>query len=108
MHRATDELTTSGAADRARPPGERSLGGELLPRGVVPLLQLGSAGTSGISPGPDCTGRAVRRQVAAGQQAHLPDSFGPGHEVAARFGLRFKLPDYLIPLLSALKDKVAA
>jgi len=37
-------------------------------------------------------------QVAAREQRELPDPVGPGNEVAARFGLRFELPGYLVEL----------
>jgi len=131
MHRATDELIASGAAERALKAGDRapeftlkdadghevssrnllakeplvvtSYRGVWCPycnmdlqalREVLPAIVERSAQLVAISPQTQSNSRKSQRE----NKVSFPILSDPGNEVAARFGLRFELPDYLIEL----------
>ena len=131
MHRATDELIASGAAERALKAGDRApeftlkdangrelssqelLAKRLLVvtfyRGVwCPYCNMDLQALQEVLPA--ITERAAQLIAISPQSPHnslksqrenkvtFPMLTDPGNEVAARFGLRFKLPDYLIDL----------
>jgi peroxiredoxin len=131
MHRATDELIASGAADRALKVGDTAPGftlkdadgneissANLLQRGplvvsfyrgvwcpycnmelqalqaAVPEIEKRGARLVAISPqAPVNSRRSVRENKVS-----FPILSDTRNDVAAAFGLRFKLPDYLIEL----------
>ncbi|HVJ43896.1 MAG TPA: peroxiredoxin-like family protein [Dongiaceae bacterium] len=131
MHRATDELIASGAADRAARAGDKApdftlkdadghtvSSAELLAQGPLvvtfyrgvwcpycnmdlqalqaslPELEKHGAKLVAVSPQAPVNSRRSARENKVG----FPILSDPGNEVAAAFGLRFKLPDYLIEL----------
>src|SRR2546430_1914152 len=134
MHRATDELIASGAAERALKAGDRApeftlkdadghevSSRDLLAKGplvvtfyrgvwcpycnmdlqalqeVLPAIVERGAQLVAISPQTQSNSRKSHRQ----NKVTFPILSDPGNEVAARFGLRFELPDYLIELYRA-------
>ena len=131
MHRATEELIASGAADHALkvgakapvftlkdPDGHDVSSAELLRTGplivtfyrgvwcpycnmdlqaiqaALPELQKRSAQLVAISPQTAPNSRRSQRE----NKIAFPILSDPHNDVAAAFGLRFKLPDYLIDL----------
>jgi peroxiredoxin len=131
MHRATDELIASGAAERALKAGDRApeftlkdaddrkvSSRELLAKGPLvvtfyrgiwcPYCNMDLQALQEALPA--ITERGAQLIVISPQSQHnslksqrenkvtFPILSDPGNEVAARFGLRFKLPDYLIEL----------
>lgn len=131
MHRATDELIASGAAERALKAGDRApaftlqdsegttvASKDLLAHGplivtfyrgvwcpycnmdlqaiqaALPEFDSRSARLVAISPQTQANSRRSTRD----NKLSFPILSDPGNEVAAAFGLRFKLPDYLIDL----------
>ena len=135
LHRATDELIASGAPGKALKAGdvapaftlpdadgkpvssrdllrERSAGGHLLSRRLVPLLQLrphrprGRSGRNrGAGRGP---GRSLSADRAQQPQVATPNGLGflilsdKGGEVGAQFGVRWTVPNYLREIHKAL------
>lgn len=69
-------------------------------QGVLPEIADAGASLVAISPQTAANSRKSIRQTALG----FPILSDPGNEVAAAFGLRFKLPDYLVALYTALKN----
>jgi hypothetical protein len=67
MHRATQELISSGAAQRALKVGDRRWSGDrqFLPRCVVPVLQYGSAGARSGAIGVRAAWGQARRHLAS-------------------------------------------
>ena len=131
LHRATDELIASGAAERALKAGDRAPeftlkdanGREVASRELVAKGPLVATFYRGVwcpycnmdlqalqEALPAITERGAQLIAISPQLQHnslksqrenkvtFPILFDPGNEVAARFGLRFKLPDYLIEL----------
>ena len=126
MHRATAELIASGAAERAAkvgnkapafslrdPDGDEVSSTELLSQGplvvsfypycnmdlqalqaALPMFEEHGAKLVAISPQTAANSRRSRRE----NNLTFPILSDPHNEVAAAFGLRFKLPDYLIDL----------
>jgi peroxiredoxin len=131
MHRATEELRASGAADRALKAGDRApdftlkdaeghevSSREMLAQGALVVtfyrgvwcpycnldlqaLQRPCPPSANVA----CSWSRFRHKHRptvsrrnAITKSHPPILSDPGNEVAARFGLRFKLPDYLIAL----------
>lgn len=131
MHRATDELIASGAAERALKAGDKApafalqdsqgaivASKDLLAHGplivtfyrgvwcpycnmdlqaievALPEFDSRSASLVAISP----QTHANSRRSARDNKLSFPILSDPGNEIAAAFGLRFKLPDYLIDL----------
>lgn len=131
MHRATDELLASGAAERALKAGDRApeftlkdadghemSSRDLLAKGplvvtfyrgvwcpycnmdlqalqqALPAISERGAQLIAISPQTLPNSHKSQRENAV----TFPILSDPNNEVAARFGLRFKLPDYLIEL----------
>jgi peroxiredoxin len=128
MHRATAELTASGAAGRAvgvgdkapafvlkDPDGHPVASSDLLARGPLVLTfyrgvwcpycnadlqalqaalpQLEKYGVKLVAISPQTAPNSRRSQRE--NKLSFPILSDPGNEVAATFGLRFKLPDYL-------------
>ena len=120
MQRATDALIASGAA--ARSPAELLARGPLAVsfyRGVwcpycnmelqalqevLPQLQQAGASMVAISPQLPANSRKAMRQNGL----EFPILSDAGNEVAAAFGLRFTLPDYLVELYRSLKNELPA
>ncbi len=71
---------------------------------ALPTFQALGAGLVAISPQTAPNSRKSVRQNALG----FPILSDPHNEVAAAFGLRFKLPDYLIELYKGLKNDLPA
>jgi peroxiredoxin len=131
MHRATDELIASGAAERALKAGDRApeftlkdvdgnevSSRDLLAKGplvvtfyrgvwcpycnmdlqalqeALPAIRERGVQLIAISPQTQSNSRKSQRD----NKVTFPILSDPGNEVAARFGLRFALPDYLIEL----------
>ncbi len=69
-------------------------------QGVLPEIAATGASLAAISPQTAANNRKSVRQNALG----FPILSDPGNEVAAAFGLRFALPDYLVALYTALKN----
>jgi peroxiredoxin len=69
-------------------------------QGVLPEIVAAGASLAAISPQTAANSRKSVRQNALG----FPILSDPGNEVAAAFGLRFALPDYLVALYTALKN----
>jgi peroxiredoxin len=141
MHRATDELTASGAANKALKVGDRApafvlkdadgndvSSAGLLAQGplivtfyrgiwcpycnmdlqaiqaALPALEQRRAKLVAISPQTAPNSRRSQRENKLG----FPILSDPRNDVAAAFGLRFKLPDYLIDLYrDAFKNDLA-
>jgi peroxiredoxin len=141
MHRATDELTASGAANKALKVGDRApafvlkdadgndvSSAGLLAQGplivtfyrgiwcpycnmdlqaiqaALPALEQRCAKLVAISPQTAPNSRRSQRENKLG----FPILSDPRNDVAAAFGLRFKLPDYLIDLYrDAFKNDLA-
>jgi peroxiredoxin len=136
MHRATAELTASGAATRTLKAGERApqftlrdpdgqsvSSADLLARGplvisfyrgvwcpycnmelqalreALPQFEHLGASLVAISPQSGPNSRKSVRQNALG----FPILSDPHNDVAAAFGLRFALPDYLVDLYKGLR-----
>lgn len=141
MHRATDELIASGAAQRALkagdtvptfsladPDGNAVSSTAVLANGplvisfyrgvwcpycnmelqalqeVLPQFQALGASLIAISPQNPVNSRKSIRQ----NNLSFPILSDPGNEVAAAFGLRFALPDYLVDLYKSLKNDLPA
>lgn len=141
MHRATDELIASGAAQRALKAGDKApsfvlhdsdgkpvSSAELLAlgplivsfyRGVwcpycnmelqalqeaLPAFRDVGARLVAISPQTAANSRKSKRNNNLG----FPILSDAGNETAAAFGLRFKLPDYLIEVYKNLKSDLHA
>ncbi len=69
-------------------------------QGVLPEIVAAGPSLAAISPQTAANSRKSVRQNALG----FPILSDPGNEVAAAFGLRFALPDYLVALYTALKN----
>lgn len=141
MHRATEELISSGAAERALKAGDHApafilkdadgndvSSADLLTKGplvlsfyrgvwcpycnmelqalqaTLPLFQELGASLVSISPQTAPNSRKSVRQNGLG----FPILSDPHNDVAAAFGLRFELPDYLIDLYKRLKNDLPA
>ncbi len=141
MHRATAELTASGAAERALkagdqapefilkdPEGQTVSSAELLRQGPLvltfyrgvwcpycnlelqalqaawPDIRAAGANVVAISPQAAANSRKSVRQNGL----DFPILSDPRNEVAAAFGLRFKLQDELIELYRSLKNDLPA
>ncbi len=141
MHRATAELTASGAAERALkagdqapefilkdPEGQTVSSAELLQQGPLvltfyrgvwcpycnlelqalqaawPDIRAAGANVVAISPQAAANSRKSVRQNGL----DFPILSDPRNEVAAAFGLRFKLQDELIELYRSLKNDLPA
>ena len=131
MHRATDELLASGAAERALQAGDRApqftlkdadgrevSSRELLAKGPLvvtfyrgvwcPYCNMDLQALQAASPAISERGAqlvAISPQTRSNSQKSqrensvtFPILSDPNNEVAARFGLRFRLPEYLIEL----------
>jgi peroxiredoxin len=131
MHRATDELMASGAAERALKAGDRApqfalkdangreiASQELLAKGPLvvtfyrgvwcpycnmelqalqeALSAITERGAQLIAISPQLQHNSLKSERENKVTFRILSD--PGNEVAARFGLRFKLPDYLIEL----------
>jgi peroxiredoxin len=71
---------------------------------TLPLIQALGASLLAISPQTAANSRKSQRQ----NKLDFPILSDPRNEVAAAFGLRFKLPDYLIELYKNLKNDLPA
>jgi peroxiredoxin len=69
-------------------------------QGVLPEITAAGASLVAISPQNAVNSRKSIRQNALG----FPILSDPGNAVAAAFGLRFAMPDYLVALYAALKN----
>jgi peroxiredoxin len=131
MHRATDELIASGAAERALKAGDRApeftlkdaegrevASRDLLAKGALVVtfyrgvwcpycnldLQALQAALSALTEhGAQLVAISPQTSSYSRKSQHnnaitFPILSDPGNEVAARFGLRFRLPEYLIGL----------
>lgn len=141
MHRATDELLASGAAQRALKVGDKAPpfslsdaqgnivnSAELLKRGPLivsfyrgvwcPYCNMELQALEAAKPEFDKLGAALvaispqtppnSRKSARQNGLTFPILSDAKGEVAAAFGLRFQLPDYLIELYKQLKNDLPA
>src|SRR5207253_228569 len=75
-----------------------------VPPAVIETMHRATASLVAISPQSGVNSRKSARH----NSVEFPILSDPGNEVAAAFGLRFRLPDYLIELYRQLRNELPA